>query len=423
MSATANYPLPSADASHHIDADGKPAYDARYIEVGKFHAPGLAPVRAVNGWCHIGQDGEPIYRDRFEKVWGFYCHRAAAKEPAGWTHLEPSGARAYVQRYPWVGNFQDDLCSVQTVDGFHHILADGTRAYSANFAYAGDFRDGAAVVISQIDGLSRHITPSGKLIHDKAFMELDVFHKGFARARDASGWFHIKADGQACYASRFMFIEPFYNDYAVAHTQDGNMVRISHDGQIIDHLAVLQAETPGRHEQSEKRASGSAVKVLITGNIGSGKSTLAARIAQHLGWSHESIDRYRQLHSDGSPSGEASAWSHFLSHAQSSSHSIYECTGAGPHRHLLSKALSLSRAKVVRVAMQTAHATCSRRAHGKRWDTPYPFDDIPDAAMLEKIEAELTVIWADGDYLPISETDSPQQALSKFLHFISDESP
>ena len=43
--------------------------------------------------------------------------------------------------------------------------------------------------------------------------------------------------------------------------------------------------------------------------------------------------------------------------------------------------------------------------------------------MLEKIEAELTVIWADGDYLPISETDSPQQALSKFLHFISDESP
>jgi hypothetical protein len=43
------------------------------------------------------------------------------------------------------------------------------------------------------------------------FLDLDVFHKGFARARDQAGWFHLRRDGSAAYEQRYTAIEPFYN--------------------------------------------------------------------------------------------------------------------------------------------------------------------------------------------------------------------
>jgi hypothetical protein len=422
MTGSSDFPRPSPCGTHHCTPQGSEAYCARFSYVGKFHLPGFAPACDGTGWCHIGLDGKPAYQDRFEKVWGFYCKRAAAKEPSGWTHITPSGERAYDQRYPWVGNFQEDLCPVQDADGFHHIHPDGHRPYSENFAYAGDFRDGAAVVISKIDGLSRHISPSGSRIHDKEFIELDVFHKGFARARDSAGWFHIKTDGLACYPARFKFIEPFYNDAALAHTMDDIVVRISPEGKIVNRIGSLPMMNPSTAKESgADGVRAGRIKVLITGNIGSGKSTLAALITRQLGWSHESIDRYRQLFSDGSPAGEALAWSHFLAHAQSASNSIYECSGAGPNRHLLAQALTLSKVRIVRVGLQAAPATCARRVVGRRWETPYPFNNLPDPNILEKISSELDSIWADGTYFLIPETDSPTQAMSKLVRFLDNE--
>ena len=58
----------------------------------------------------------------------------------------------------------------------------------------------------------------GRQIHSGRFLDLDVFHKGFARARDARGWFHIRTDGTPAYDARFAEIEPFYNGQAHART-------------------------------------------------------------------------------------------------------------------------------------------------------------------------------------------------------------
>lgn len=422
MTTDGGFPQPSPCGTHHRKLQGGAAYPARFFEVGKFHEPGLAPARDATGWYHICADGKAAYSGRFEKVWGFYCNRAAAKEQQGWTHITPSGERAYEQRYPWVGNFQEHLCSIQDDHGFHHILPDGKRAYSENFAYAGDFRDGAAVAISRGDGLCRHILPDGSSVHDKAFIELDVFHKGFARARDSAGWFHIRTDGRACYAARFKFIEPFYNETAVAHTLDEMIVRISPQGEIVNRIGILPIMNPASDRETQGEGTCSdIIKVLVTGNIGSGKSTLAALITSQFGWSHVSIDGRRRLLSDGSPAGEALAWSRFLEHAQSATSAVYECTGGGPYRHLLARALSLSKARVVRLGLRATPATCARRISGRRWETPYPYENLPDENLLAAIGTELESIWADGTYHLIPETDTPDQAMIKLAGIMNHE--
>lgn len=422
MTGSKGFPQPSLCGTHHRTHLGYEAYATRFSEVGKYHAPGLAPARDSTGWHHITLDGRPAYPDRFEKVWGFYCNRAAVKEPAGWTHIDPSGTRVYSHQYPWVGNFQEDLCVVQDHHGFHHVMPDGIRSYPENFAYVGDFRDGVAVAISRLDGLSRHITPNGSLLHGSAFIELDVFHKGLARARDFLGWFHIKTDGHAGYAARFNFVEPFYNEIAIAHTLDNQIVRISTKGQIVDRIGAVPSVIPAAHLRSDGTGRiEKTTKVLLTGNIGSGKSTLAALVTLQTGWGHQAIDQYRQSFSDGTPSGEAFAWSHFLAHAQSAANGVYECTGAGPYRHLLAHALSLSRARIVRVALQAKPDTCAQRLSGRAWGTPYPFKDLPGTCILGQIGTELESIWASGNYILIPEDASPDQALSKLINHLHHE--
>jgi len=54
------------------------------------------------------------------------------------------------------------------------------------------------------------------------------------------------------------------------------------------------------------------LKILIVGNIGSGKSSLAHALSEATGFPYISIDDCRRVHSDGSASGEALAWSYFL---------------------------------------------------------------------------------------------------------------
>lgn len=61
-------------------------------------------------------------------------------------------------------------------------------------------------------GLCYHVDTSGKKIYDArgivvkallvliypalGFLDLDVFHKGYARAKDNNGWFHIDTSGR-----------------------------------------------------------------------------------------------------------------------------------------------------------------------------------------------------------------------------------
>jgi hypothetical protein len=210
------YPLPGREQSFHVNADGTPAYSSRFKHVGKFHPPGLAPAHEDSGWMHIQTDGMAAYSNRYVHTWGFYCGLAAAKDAAGWMHVTASGVPAYEERYAWVGNFQEGLCPVQSCEVFFHVDQSGRRVYAETYSYAGDFRDGIAVVTSSEDGLCRHIATDGKPLHAGAFIDLDVFHKGFSRAKDARGWFHITPDGKACYPERYASVEPFYNGLARA---------------------------------------------------------------------------------------------------------------------------------------------------------------------------------------------------------------
>ncbi|MBP7392198.1 MAG: methyltransferase [Zoogloea sp.] len=228
--------------THHL-AEGVPAYSERFDEVLKFHAPGLAPVRRQTEAWHIHPDGSPAYSRRFLRAFGFYEALAAVADSDGWHHITPCGADAYPQRYAWCGNCQEQRCSVRMQDGTYlHITPSGLPAYAARWRYVGDFRDGVGVVQHQ-DGRSTHIRPDGTPLHGAWFLDLDVFHKAYARARDEAGWMHIDRAGKPIYARRFANVEPFYNGQARVERFDGGLEVIDEMGsQFVELRPALRSE-------------------------------------------------------------------------------------------------------------------------------------------------------------------------------------
>jgi len=230
--------LPSEDGTHHV-VDGRPAYDERFDEVLKFHAPGLAPVlRGGLAW-HIDPAGAPAYERRFRRTFGFYDARAAVEGvegDEGWHHVTPAGLDAYPQRYAWCGNFQERVCAVREHDGlYRHIDEIGAPCAATAWRYAGDYRDGVAVV-QRDDGRSTHVAPDGRLLHGRWFEDLDVFHKGLARARDDRGWTHVDRAGEPAYARRFAMVEPFYNGQARVEREGGALEVIDRAGSTLHEL-------------------------------------------------------------------------------------------------------------------------------------------------------------------------------------------
>lgn len=228
----------AADGTHHL-ADGCPLSGERFDEVLAFHAPGLAPVRRGAAAWHIDTAGQSAYARRFRRTFGFYEERAAvvsSDEPPGrpaWHHIRPDGTDLYAERYAWCGNFQGGRCAVRNADGhYSHLDREGRPAYPARWRYAGDFRHGIGVVQAD-DGRSTHIDEEGRILHGRWFLDLDVFHKGFARARDELGWMHIDRNGQPAYARRFAMVEPFYNGQARVEQFDGTLEIIGEDSRTI----------------------------------------------------------------------------------------------------------------------------------------------------------------------------------------------
>jgi len=216
------YPVPSSDATHHVinGADGLPAYEEE-------------------AW-HIHPDGRDAYARRFKRSFGFYDNVAAVVSRNGWHHITPTGDDLYPQRYDWCGNFQDRLCAVRESDGtYFHITLLGEPAYAGRWCYAGDFRHGIAVVQGD-DGRSTHIDMHGSLVHGCWFIDLDVFHKRFARARDDAGWCHIDMRGAPLYAKRFATVEPFYNGQARCERFDGGLDVIDETGETITEIRPTQ---------------------------------------------------------------------------------------------------------------------------------------------------------------------------------------
>ena len=223
----------SSDGTHHITPDGNPMYLQRFAEVQKFHAPGLAPVLHDPGAYHITPDGLPAYESRHNRTFGFYEGRAAVHSRDGWHHILPDGSPLYRGRYTWCGNFQEGRCPVRDGDGrYFHITDDGAPAYHERYNYAGDFRDGHAVV-QRDDGRHSHINRDGQLIHGKWFLDLDVFHKNHARARDSQGWHHVDLCGEPLYGARFENVEPFYNGQARVQGFDGSLLVIDEAGTTV----------------------------------------------------------------------------------------------------------------------------------------------------------------------------------------------
>ena len=226
----------AACTTHHLDALGKPVYDERFDEVLKFHAPGLAPVRQGKEAWHIHTSGHAAYDRRFERTFGFYEERAAVISQEGWHHIDLDGQDAYAQRFTWCGNYQGGRCTVREPSGrYLHIDAEGRAVYDERWRYAGDYRDGIAVVQAE-DGRSTHIDLAGRLVHACWFLDLDVYHKGFARARDDSGWTHINPAGAPAYARRFSNVEPFYNGQARVERFDGRLEVINESGTMVIEL-------------------------------------------------------------------------------------------------------------------------------------------------------------------------------------------
>ena len=222
----------SADNSH-FHFNGKPIFNRQFIEVLKFHSPGLAPVKDESGSYHIDSLGKQLYIDRFTRTFGFYCNRATVVQADNWFHLTEKGSRAYSQTFNWTGNYQENICSVRNSDNkYFHIDLDGNRIYNESFIYCGDFKDGYACV-KTTNGLYRHIENKGNFLNYKTFLDLGVFHKNFATAMDKGGWHHIDKDGNEIYRHRFLAIEPFYNGFALVTQFDKNKIIIDEQGQKI----------------------------------------------------------------------------------------------------------------------------------------------------------------------------------------------
>lgn len=289
------------DGSHHVGADGSPAYAERFDEVLKFHSPGLAPVRRGAEAWHVRPDGAPAYPRRFARTFGFYEGLAAVAGEGGWHHITPDGADAYARRHAWCGNFQGGRCTVREPDGSYlHVDTGGQPAYPARWRYAGDYRDGAAVV-QAADGRSTHIDPEGNPLHGRWFIDLDVFHKGYARARDEAGWTHVSTGGEPAYARRFAAVEPFYNGQARVERLDGALEVIDESG-----AAVVELRPPRRSELAalsgdmvgfwRTQAIGAAVRLGVIEALPGSEGQVAERCGLRADGAHRILRALSELH-------------------------------------------------------------------------------------------------------------------------------
>ena len=276
---------PSPDATHHLFR-GRPAYDVRFDQVQKFHEPGIAPVRDASGAYHITPDGLGLYESRYSGTFGFYEGRAAVHSEEGWFHILPNGNPLYKGCFEWCGNFQENRCTVRLLSGdYYHIAGDGSPAYEQRYRYAGDFKDGHAVVQHE-DGGHTHIGTSGKLLHDRWFQDLDVFHKRYARARDTNGWHHVDMSGESLYSERFKNVEPFYNGQARVERLDGSLSVIDESGQPL-------LELKGPSQTNLELLSGDMVGVWRTQTI---HAAVELGAIECLSASAEEVERQTQIH-------------------------------------------------------------------------------------------------------------------------------
>ena len=130
-------------------------------------------------------------------------------------------------------------------------------------------------------------------------------------------------------------------------------------------------------------------KLLVLGNIASGKSELARALGRETGWPVAGIDDARRRVGDGTPAGEARAWSDFLEVAEAPAPAVLECTGGGPFVHLLRLAFQCSTLPWGVVLVRTSAEECLRRARLRGFDVPYPDFGVALEEVVVHVEREL----------------------------------
>lgn len=240
----------SIDGTHHI-YQKKPLYTWRFNKVLSFHHPGYAPVEDDTGAYYIDVDGNPVCKMRFLKVYGYYENLSTVCSLSGYYHIDTNFEPIYDERYAWAGNFQEGVCTVRDKNRrYFHIDRKGNRIYQQSYRYAGDYKYGIASVYLE-SGEVCHIDKKGERINEETFLELDVFHKGFARARDKDGCFHINKSGKPAYYARFEWVEPYYNDQALVCKGMGEVYVIDEIGnncnQVRDESHKIVRELNHEH--------------------------------------------------------------------------------------------------------------------------------------------------------------------------------
>jgi len=235
----------STCGTFHTSPSGEPLYSARFSEVLAFHnvdGRWIAPIQHLEQAFHIDVHGNPIYAPRFRRCFGFYDGLAAVYDANGFHHIRPDGSALYTARYQFAGNYQEGAVVVmQSPQEYFHLGLNGMPLHDAKWQYCGDFRDGIAVVQSH-SGLHTHINKQADFVHGKWFHDLDVYHKGFARAKTSRGWCHIDKYGNPIYTERFSSIEPFYNGQARCETYDGTILVINEQGMSLRQLRQSQGD-------------------------------------------------------------------------------------------------------------------------------------------------------------------------------------
>lgn len=380
------------EGTHHL-AGGAPAYEERFDEVLKFHEPGLAPVRRGGRAWHVQADGTSAYGRRFVQAFGYYEGRAAVADEEGWRHILPDGSELSEQRHAWCGNFQGGRSVARDADGrYLHLREDGTAAYPARWAYAGDFRDGAAVV-KRDDGQATHVDIDGSFVHGRWFQDLDVFHKGHARARDAEGWFHVDSRGEPVHPARFAAVEAFYNGQAFVERHDGSQCVIGHNGAPI--VELVPPWSKGRLTAPR----GVGRRLLLIGLGAAGKTSAGRRLAGRWGVPFVSLDDCRRRWGDGTVGGDHLARAMFLRACGALDAGVFETSGAGPYRHATRAALAERDAPLVVCWLDVAQAI--RRARRGRPPSEIPFPIHAQGAWTEA-EGEATLLGdlRDGAWSP-----------------------
>lgn len=207
--------------------NGHPLFNKSFFNALNFHKEGLAAVADASGAYHIDLNGKPIYEKRYNRTFGYYFQKASVIDNGVAYHIDLNGKRLYNQNFLWTGNYQQDICTVKDHEqNYFHINALGKRFYPENYLYAGDFREDISCVQLQ-NKLFTHIYKDGSRVHNNCFKDLNVYHKGYACAKDELGWCHIDLKGEPFYVERYLLLEPFYNGAAFATDLDGKKVIVS----------------------------------------------------------------------------------------------------------------------------------------------------------------------------------------------------